>query len=135
MITETFGLPFPFSNCLRTGDTYVLFSLFPLPLFPSELAARGTLIASIATSAVTAPRPPLPQSAFERVSPPRLPVPHSALDRVSPRLPLIFRTFRSPFRALARAAFISKGASKARRHLKTWRNVRGWRPRPHPPAG
>src|SRR4029078_5738962 len=107
IITETFGLPLPFSICLRTGETYVvlLSLLLPLPLFPfpSELAARGTLIASIATSGVTKPRPPLPQSAFERVSPPRLPVPHSALDRCSARLPVI-RTFRSPFRARAPGA-------------------------------
>src|SRR3954465_7764143 len=50
-------------------------------------------MASIATSAVTRPRPPFPQRALERVSPPRLPVPHSALDRCSPRFALVIRTF------------------------------------------
>src|SRR5262249_30718191 len=61
------------------------------------LAARGTLMASIATSAVAAPRPPLPHRALDRDSPPRLPVPHSALDRVSPRLPPFVRTVRFSF--------------------------------------
>src|SRR3954471_1586296 len=65
------------------------------PWLPA-LAASGTLMASIAANAVTAPRPPLPQRALDRDSPPRLPVPHSALVRVSPRLPPLIRTFRSP---------------------------------------
>src|SRR4051812_3561026 len=65
-------------------------------------------MASIAASAVSAPRPPLPQRAFDRDSPPRLPVPHSALERVSPRLPPFILTFRSPFRAtFTRAAYLT----------------------------
>src|ERR1051325_8477315 len=136
MITETLGLPFPFSICRRTGETYVSCPL-PLPLFPSELAARGTLIASIATSAVTKPRPPLPHSALERVSPPRLPVPHSALDRVSPRLPVI-RTFRSPFRAIraGRMSFRSpRRRTKARRREEHAERTCAGRPPSSPGRG
>jgi hypothetical protein len=103
---------------------------------PGELAASGTLIASNAASAVNAPRPPLPQRAFDRDSPPRFPVPQSALDRVSPRLPPFIRTVRSPFRALARAAYLTDRNGDACRPLrKTWRNLGGSTPSLHPPGG
>src|SRR5919108_3123865 len=107
MMTDIFEfgrLPARFSS---TGAMYVRLTRYTpdrCALAPGlwlfELEASGTLTASAATRAVTKPRPPLPQSALERVSPPRLPpVPHSALERSSFRLPSI-RTFRSPFRAL-----------------------------------
>src|SRR5918992_5782902 len=66
---------------------------FPCLGFLLAPAARGAATTSTAISAVTRPRPPLPQSAFDRESPPRFPVPQSALERCSPRgdppLPLI----------------------------------------------
>jgi hypothetical protein len=109
MITCTYWFGCRFDPFRRPGEIHVFASVRPLCFACrsfTALDARGTLIASIAASAVTAPRPPFPQSALERDSPPRLPVPHSALERVSPRFPPFIRTFRSPFRALARAAFL-----------------------------
>jgi hypothetical protein len=90
--TSAFGVVLAFA--IRMGSTYVgarlalrLSSLLRAP------AASGAATTSTATSAVTRPRPPLPQSAFDRESPPRFPVPQSALERCSPRgdppLPLI----------------------------------------------
>src|SRR5436189_3273336 len=65
------------------GETYVCWDESPvLPLLPA-LAARGIPSTSTAAIIVTRPRPPLPQSAFERESS-LLPVPQSALERVWP---------------------------------------------------
>ena len=110
MITRTYWFGCRFAPFRRPGEIHVFLSVACPLRFAcfscTALDARGTLMASIATSAVIAPRPPFPQSALDRDSPPRLPVPHSALERVSPRLPPFMRTFRSPFRALARAAWL-----------------------------
>src|SRR5262249_61285823 len=130
-----------FALCRRPGEIHVcLIVACPLRfacLSCTALDASGTLMASIATSAVIAPRPPFPQSALDRDSPPRLPVPHSALERVSPRLPPFIRTFRSPFRALARAAWFACSAAHARRlaAAKSGRNLRWIGVSSHPPAG
>ena len=51
-----------------------------------------------------APRPPLPQRAFERCSPPRFPEPQSALLRTSPGLPPVFLPIVLPCPRQARAA-------------------------------
>src|SRR2546421_11721281 len=68
------------------GETYVCWVESPvLPLLPA-LAARGIPSTSTAAIIVTRPRPPLPQSAFERESS-LLPVPQSALERLWPRVP------------------------------------------------
>src|SRR5215208_5269867 len=109
MITRMYVFGCRFASFRRPGDIHV-FSIVACPLRFACLScialdASGTLMASIATSAVIAPRPPFPQRALDRDSPPRLPVPHSALERISPRWPPFIRTFRSPFRALARAAW------------------------------
>src|SRR5919198_80551 len=144
MMTDIFEfglLPARFSS---TGAMYVRLTRFTpdrCALTPGlwlfELAASGTLTTSAATRAVTKPRPPLPQSALERVSSPRFPpVPHNALDRSSFRLPLSVRTFRSPFRALdAGRNDCPEQRLKARLRCKTRRNVRGCGSRLHPPAG
>src|SRR6476660_10584438 len=68
------------------GETYVCWVESPLlPLLPA-LAARGIPSTSTAAIIVTRPRPPFPQSAFERESS-LLPVPQSALERLWPRGP------------------------------------------------
>src|SRR6476660_4986057 len=68
------------------GETYVCWVESPLlPLLPA-LAARGIPSTSTAAIIVTRPRPPLPQSAFERESS-LLPVPQRALERLWPRGP------------------------------------------------
>src|SRR5512132_502718 len=65
------------------GETYVCCVESPLlPLLPA-LAARGIPSTSTAAIIVTRPRPPLPQSAFERESS-LLPVPQSDLERLCP---------------------------------------------------
>src|SRR5207249_5463011 len=74
------------SGCLDAfasipGDTYVCVS-GPV-LSPPALAASGMPSTSTAAISVTRPRPPLPQSAFERESS-LLPVPQSALERLWP---------------------------------------------------
>src|SRR4249919_1809880 len=139
MITRTSLFGWRLAPRSSPGDTQVRFgekatarSFLPC----HALEASGTAITSIATSAVTNPRPPLPHSTFERVSPPRLPVPHSALDRCSPRFPPFVRTFRSPFRALARAAFqVESHRPLPPGLVKTWRNVSATPRLLHPPAG
>src|SRR5262245_53312691 len=68
------------------GDMYVGWLEPALPPLPPALAARGIPSTSTAAIIVTRPRPPLPQSAFERESS-RLPVPQRALERVWPRVP------------------------------------------------
>src|SRR2546430_5813640 len=68
------------------GETYVCWVESPvLPLLPA-LAARGIPSTSTAAIIVTRPRPPFPQSAFERESS-LFPVPQSALERLWPRGP------------------------------------------------
>src|SRR2546430_16909607 len=104
------------------GETYVCWVESPvLPLLPA-LAARGIPSTSTAAIIVTRPRPPLPQSAFERESS-LLPVPHSALERVWPAglpflsiaiLPLTRRSgsaFAAESATLLSAAQIEPGAT------------------------
>src|SRR6266480_3918250 len=84
------------------GETYVCWVESPvLPLLPA-LAARGIPSTSTAAIIVTRPRPPLPQSAFERESS-LLPVPQSALERLWPRLP--------PFLSIAILPLTRRGGS------------------------
>ena len=99
MITRTYWFGCVFAPFSRPGEIQVRLGDAPRASRACllALAASGTLMASIATSAVTAPRPPFPHRALDRASPPRLPVPHSALDRDSPRLPPFIRTFRVSF--------------------------------------
>src|SRR5215210_142722 len=85
MITFTSSLGVVLAFAIRIGSMYVDAALAPLPVFCRAPAARGAATTSTATSAVTRPRPPLPQSAFDRESPPRFPVPHKADERCSPR--------------------------------------------------
>jgi hypothetical protein len=86
-MTLTFAPPLcEAANAVNDGAMYVEpFPCFATP-FRTADAASGSIKARAATPTRTAPRPLLPQRAFERESPPRLPVPQSALLR-SPCLP------------------------------------------------
>src|SRR5690242_6010420 len=134
--TSLFGCVLaPFS---RPGEIHVRFgeAAWATRACLFALAARGTLMASIATSAVIAPRPPLPQRALDRDSPPRLPVPHSALDRVSPRLPPFVRTlcFSFPRPRAGRMSPVSGGQlHRCSPEIRAEPTV-GAQPQ-HPPAG
>src|SRR5215212_9639309 len=98
-LTSAFGVEFAFAT--RTGSMYVVEGCSPFFRAP---AASGAATTSTATSAVTRPRQPLHESAFDRESPPRFPVPQRALERCSPLgLPLPLIQF-SPFFRLMRAA-------------------------------
>src|ERR687897_1762179 len=82
--TSSFGVELALAS--RTGSMYVLAAGRTCRWFSLRApAARGAATTNTATSAVTRPRPPLPQAAFDRESPPRFPVPHSADERCSPR--------------------------------------------------
>src|SRR6476646_9697491 len=65
------------------GETNACWVESPVLSLLPALAARGIPSTSTAAIIVTRPRPPLPQSAFERESS-LLPVPQSALERVWP---------------------------------------------------
>src|SRR5687768_14888002 len=91
---------------------------------PPAIAAIGVAIATSAIAVSSRPRPPLPQSAFERDSPPRLPVPHSALERLPLGASKFLRAILSPFRAEARAAcgdrdaHVEASQNRAQRRLR-----------------
>src|SRR3990170_6162878 len=104
MLTRASGVAFALSlSFLETYETSPLAGAPGRSLPGAAVAASGSARASTAI-AVTRPRPPLPQRAFERNSPPRFPEPHRALLRTSPRLPPVFPTISLLFRAEARAA-------------------------------
>src|SRR5437773_12529518 len=87
------------------GETYVCVS-GPVLVSPPALAASGIPSTSTAAIIVTRPRPPFPQSAFERESS-LLPVPQSAPERLWPRFP--------PFLSIAILPLTRRGASAFRR--------------------
>src|SRR6266480_4555020 len=106
------------------GETYVCWVESPvLPLLPA-LAARGIPSTSTAAIIVTRPRPPLPQSAFERESS-LLPVPQSALERLWPRLPPFLSIAILPLTRRGGSAFPQERAAWRRRADRIRRNVFG----------
>src|ERR1700704_6576144 len=94
MMTRTFSFGLALAFADRSDWTQVSFLLPFGPFWPfwpeSDAladAAIGAANARTATAVRIDPRPPLPQSALERLSPPRPPVPHNALERESRSVP------------------------------------------------